>query len=112
MNSVIIASKQNISLTNSTIKNSIIGIYTTQFQSLNSYLWTLGLGYASDSGLGCGYFDHLLNNLLGCTGSGGSHGGTGGNSSPNNCNLVMSRVPYGQAKFPTTPGSGGGYYFW
>ncbi len=47
-----------------------------------SNLLTNGLGFSSDNGQGCGYFDEILSQLLGCTGSGGSHGGYGGNSSP------------------------------
>lgn len=36
-------------------------------------------------GQGCGYFDTELNQLLSCTGTGGSYGGLGGNSSPLSC---------------------------
>ena len=51
-----------------------------------------------------------MNQLLGCTGSGGSYGGFGGNSSPDNCNLMISRSPYQTNVYPTLPGSGGGFF--
>jgi len=51
-----------------------------------------------------------LNQLLGCSGSGGSHGGFGGSSGPDNCNLLMSRPPYGRESLPHLPGSGGGFF--
>ena len=50
--------------------------------SINSVFNSSGLGYSSGTGPGCGYFDENLNQLLGCTGTGASHGGYGGNSSP------------------------------
>lgn len=75
-----------------------------------SVISTNGLGYMSDEGEGCGYFDEVLNQLLGCMGSGGSHGGFGGNSSPKNCYLLISKPPYGSIDFPYSPGSGGGFY--
>ena len=49
---------------------------------MNTSISSTGLGFKSDSGQGCGYFDEVLNQLLGCMGSGGSHGGFGGNSYP------------------------------
>ncbi len=51
-----------------------------------------------------------MNQLLGCTGSGGSYGGFGGNSWPDNCNLMISRTPYSLNSYPTIPGSGGGFF--
>jgi len=41
-----------------------------------------------------------LNQLLGCMGSGGSHGGFGGSSAPQNCYLLVSRQPYDNIKNP------------
>lgn len=52
----------------------------------------------------------MLNQLLGCTGSGGSYGGFGGSSSPNNCNLMVSQPPYDNGIWPRSPGSGGGFF--
>jgi len=75
-----------------------------------STLNTSGLGYPSGTGYGCGYFDEILNQLLGCTGTGGSHGGYGGNSGPDNCNLLMSNPPYERSVNPQYPGSGGGFF--
>lgn len=43
-------------------------------------------------------------------GSGGSHGGFGGNSSPENCLLLVSNLPYGTIDYPYQPGSGGGFF--
>ena len=43
-------------------------------------------------------------------GSGGSYGGYGGNSSPQNCYLLVSKKPYGSIWFPSDPGSGGGFF--
>lgn len=43
-------------------------------------------------------------------GSGGSHGGFGGNSSPQNCYMLVSRQPYDSIPYPIEPGSGGGFF--
>ena len=43
-------------------------------------------------------------------GTGGSHGGFGGNSYPDNCYLLMSKPPYGSIEHPYAPGSGGGFF--
>ena len=43
-------------------------------------------------------------------GTGGSHGGFGGNSYPDNCYLLMSKPPYGSIEYPYAPGSGGGFF--
>ncbi len=48
--------------------------------------------------------------MLGCSGSGGSYGGFGGNSYPDNCALMISRTPYGSSTYPSSPGSGGGFF--
>lgn len=92
------------------VRYSIIGIFAEEMTLNGSILSTSGLGYPSDSGPGCGYFDEVLNQLLGCMGSGGSYGGFGGNSSPQNCYLLVSRTPYGNLTYPQDPGSGGGFF--
>lgn len=89
-----------LQITYSQIKYSIIGLFSVNVNVVNSTITSSGLGYSSDSGPGCGYFDEVLNQLLGCMGSGGSHGGFGGNSSPQNCYLLVSRLPYDSLKFP------------
>jgi hypothetical protein len=48
--------------------------------------------------------------LLGCTGTGASHGGYGGSSGPESCNLLMSQPPYDRDLIPKYPGSGGGFF--
>lgn len=92
------------------IRYTIIGIFSTTININASIISTSGLGYPSGSGPGCGYFDEVLNQLLGCKGSGGSYGGFGGNSSPENCYLLVSRPPYGSYSYPSNPGSGGGFF--
>lgn len=69
-------------MNNSTFKISVIAIYTPNLIINNTQLNNSGLGYSSGTGLGCGFFDESLNQLLGCTGTGASHGGYGGNSGP------------------------------
>jgi hypothetical protein len=95
---------------NITIYYSVIGIFTTNINIYNSSILSSGLGYASGSGPGCGYYDLNLNNFIGCAGSGGSYGGFGGNSSPlDNCKLMASQSAYGNFSYPNDPGSGGGF---
>lgn len=79
-NSAVLYARSNIIISNSTIRISVIAIYSTILTITNSNLDNSGLGYSSGTGLGCGYFDQILNQLLGCTGTGASHGGYGGNS--------------------------------
>ena len=78
--SLVLYATNTITINNSTITISVIAIYTTVLRVVNSSLDNSGLGYSSGTGLGCGYFDEVLNQLLGCTGTGASHGGYGGNS--------------------------------
>lgn len=87
-----------------------MGIFSENVNISTTMITTNGLGYPSDSGPGCGYFDEVLNQLLGCMGSGGSHGGFGGNSSPQNCYLLVSKPPYDDIQYPNEPGSGGGFF--
>ena len=72
----------SVSINNSFVSISVISVYTPTLNVVNSSLDGSGLGYSSGTGLGCGYFDEVLNQLLGCTGTGASHGGYGGNSEP------------------------------
>ncbi len=96
---------------NSSIVSSIVGMFAENVTIINqSLISTTGNGFPSATGKGCGYFDEILNQLLGCTGSGGSYGGFGGNSWPDNCNLMISRPPYELNEYPSTPGSGGGFF--
>jgi hypothetical protein len=81
-NSVVLIASTSITLSESTIKISAISTYTPTLSIIGSTLNTTGLGFSSGTGLGCGYFDEVLNQLLGCSGSGASHGGYGGNSGP------------------------------
>ena len=93
------------------MKSSLIGIFAQNVTITdNSTISTTGNGYPSATGYGCGYFDSILNQLLGCTGSGGSYGGFGGNSWPDNCNLMISKSPYQLHSYPSSPGSGGGFF--
>lgn len=110
VNTATFISQYGLIINSTTIKYSIIGLFSEYIFTNLSYITTSGLGYPSDSGPGCGYFDEVLNQLLGCMGSGGSHGGFGGNSSPQNCYLLVSKPPYGDVAFPNTPGSGGGFF--
>jgi hypothetical protein len=71
-------------------------MYSESISMQKSLLNVSGLGFPSGTGYGCGYFDEVLNQLLACTGTGGSHGGYGGNSWPDSCNLLMSNPPYGK----------------
>ena len=82
VNSVVMVASQQISVMNSSIKVSVIAAYTTILDAVGSSFNSTGLGYSSGTGPGCGYFDEVLNQLLGCTGTGASHGGYGGNSGP------------------------------
>ena len=66
----------------STIKSSAQVVYAESFNAVDTVFNSSGLGYSSGTGPGCGYFDDVLNQLLGCTGTGASHGGYGGNSCP------------------------------
>lgn len=94
-NSVILYGRNSVVITSSSINSSIIGIFAEDVNiNDQSSISTSGNGFPSATGYGCGYFDEILNQLLGCTGSGGSYGGFGGNSWPNNCNLMISRPPY------------------
>lgn len=61
---------------------SVIAMYSPNITIDWSYVNTTGLGFPSGTGYGCGYFSEVLNQLLGCSGTGGSYGGYGGNSSP------------------------------
>lgn len=79
---MVLFANDSISINNSSIVISVISIYTPALSIVNSSLDNSGLGYSSGTGLGCGYFDEVLNQLLGCTGTGASHGGYGGNSEP------------------------------
>ncbi len=85
-------------------------MYTPSLTIDNVTLNTTGLGFSSGTGYGCGYFNEVLNQLLGCSGTGGSYGGFGGNSSPEGCNLLFSNQPYGRDLIPKYPGSGGGFF--
>lgn len=95
-NSVVLAANNSIALNYTNIRYSVAALYTAQLTMNYSVINTSGLGYPSGMGNGCGYFDEVLNQLLGCTGTGGSYGGFGGNSGPDNCNLLMSNPPYGR----------------
>jgi hypothetical protein len=81
-NSVVLYGANSVTINNSSVVISVISIYTPTLNVVNSTLDSSGLGYSSGTGLGCGYFDEVLNQLLGCTGTGASHGGYGGNSEP------------------------------
>jgi hypothetical protein len=94
VNSIVIAANDSINIIGSTLRISVIAIYSTLITTLNSTINTTGLGFPSGTGYGCGYFDEGLNQLLGCSGTGGSYGGYGGNSSPEGCNLLFSNPPY------------------
>ena len=100
LNSITIFCLENITLTQTLIEFSVIGLFATNIFMDNSKVISSDLGFESDSGQGCGYFDEVLNQLLGCMGSGGSHGGFGGNSSPENCYLLVSNPPYGKIEYP------------
>jgi hypothetical protein len=89
---------------------SIIGLFSKIINMDGCEISSTGLGYPSNSGPGCGYYNDLLGELLGCMGSGGSHGGFGGSSSPRNCYLMASEPPYGNLNNPKDPGSGGGFF--
>ena len=107
---MVLTASEGISLSNTTVKVSATAIYTPELSISNSVINSSGLGYSSGTGPGCGYFDEVLNQLLGCTGTGASHGGYGGNSNPENCNLLVSSPPYNRELIPKYPGSGGGFF--
>ena len=94
---------------NSSVQASGVGIYTNTTHIANqSNVSAQGLGCRSKTGLGCGYYDLTLNQLLACSGTGGSYGGLGGSSAPDTCTLLAPRRSYGSLVFPTNKGSGGG----
>lgn len=98
-----------LEITNSSIQASAVGIYTnTTIISAQGNISAQGLGCRSKTGLGCGYYDVTLNQLLACSGTGGSYGGLGGSSAPDTCTLLAPRRTYGSVVFPTNKGSGGG----
>lgn len=109
-NSATFIAQNQININETTVRYSIIGMFSNSILINSSTITASGLGYPSDSGPGCGYFDEVLNQLLGCMGSGGSHGGFGGSSSPQNCYLLVSRQPYDSLAYPKEPGSGGGFF--
>ena len=80
--SIVILSNNTINLLNCELRVSVIALYTPSLTIDNVTLNTTGLGFSSGTGYGCGYFNEVLNQLLGCSGTGGSYGGFGGNSSP------------------------------
>ena len=80
--SIVILANDSIDLSHSRTSVSLTAIYAPTVTLSDSLIDASGLGYASGTGYGCGYFDEGLNQLLGCTGTGGSHGGYGGNSAP------------------------------
>lgn len=82
VNSIVIAANNSANIIDSTLRISVVAIYSTYITFTNSIINTTGLGFPSGTGYGCGYFDEALNQLLGCSGTGGSYGGYGGNSSP------------------------------
>jgi hypothetical protein len=109
-NSITFIAFHSIDMINTGVSFSVIGIFSTDASIHKSTISTTGLGYPSGSGPGCGYFNYNLNNYIGCTGSGGSYGGFGGNSSPlDHCKLIFSQSPYGNISYPNDPGSGGGF---
>jgi len=95
-NGAILVANNSITLYQSIIRISFIAMYSQSIILNQSVLNSTGLGYPSGAGLGCGYFNMELNQLIGCTGTGGSHGGFGGNSGPSNCELLISKPPYGR----------------
>jgi hypothetical protein len=98
-----------IIINHSTILSSGIGLYANTTSVVNfGNVTSQGLGCRSKTGLGCGYYDLTLNQLLACSGTGGSYGGLGGSSSPDTCTLLASRRTYGSMQFPINKGSGGG----
>lgn len=104
----VIANQLTVNLLSS-IEGSGIAVYANTLILANvSNISAQGLGCLSKNGLGCGYYDLTLNQLLACTGSGGSYGGLGGSSAPDTCTLLASRRTYGNLTFPTNKGSGGG----
>lgn len=100
---------ENIKFNNSMMRASGIGLYANStYIGGGSNITTKGLGCRAEMGYGCGYYDLTLNQLLSCTGTGGSYGGLGGNSAPDPCTLLASRRTYGSLSFPLNKGSGGG----
>jgi hypothetical protein len=56
-NSATFFSVRSISINSSNIRYSIIGMFSEVVNISASSIFTTGLGYPSDSGPGCGYFD-------------------------------------------------------
>lgn len=75
----IILNNSTISITfESKINGSNIGIYGNQIIiEKYSLISAQGMGCSLNKGLGCGFKDETLSIYLGCTGTGGSHGGLG-----------------------------------
>ena len=65
---MVLTASEGISISNTTVKVSATAIYTPELTIYNSVINSSGLGYSSGTGPGCGYFDEVLNQLLGCTG--------------------------------------------
>lgn len=82
VNSILITANSSIIIESSTLRVSVIGMYSSSISIYRSAINTTGLGFPSGTGYGCGYFNEVLNQLLGCSGTGGSYGGFGGNSNP------------------------------
>jgi hypothetical protein len=99
-----------IALQNVNITASGVGFAANSVSFSSTNVSTAGLGCQGSRGLGCGYYDVTLGQLLGCTGTGGSYGGRGGSSSPDTCAFLAPRQTYGSIKDPTMKGSGGGTF--
>lgn len=99
-----------ITLQTANLSASGIAMVSNTISLDNTSVNTAGQGCQGSRGLGCGYYDITLSQLLGCTGTGGSYGGRGGSSSPDTCALLAPRQTYGSIRNPTLKGSGGGTF--
>jgi|688.fasta_scaffold1116639_1 hypothetical protein len=57
VNSILLIANNSINIINSTLKISVIAIYSTSIVASNSLVNTTGLGFPSGAGYGCGYFN-------------------------------------------------------